>query len=183
MQRKRRRIIHGILVLVAAMLVSGIFGLFFYSFPPQGNAEGADLSYVIGPPYPERLVKVQQLRASGGPTRILISVDPSSDSEESASSLPICNESGVTCGVPDPLKTRGEAAMLTDYAQDHTVHKTVVITFAPQVMRARFIFAKCYSGDFSVIYVDQHLTFSEWAYQYVYQTAGFLKAFVKPCPQ
>lgn len=80
------------------------------------------------------------------------------------------------------MKIKGEARMLTDYAVTHTVHKTVIITFAPQVMRARFIFAKCYKGDVSVISVDQHLTLRDWVYQYVYQTAGFLKAFIKPCP-
>ncbi|SER66986.1 hypothetical protein SAMN05443377_10596 [Propionibacterium cyclohexanicum] len=60
--------------------------------------------------------------------------------------------------------------------------KAVILTFAPQVMRARFIFWKCYPGDFSVVAVDQRLRLRDWVDQSIYQTAGFLKAFVMPCP-
>lgn len=167
-------------VLVLVLLVAA--GLPLYVFPPPGHVGSADLAYVLGPAQPDRIALAEQLRDQGVVSQILVSVGPFG-AGPTAKDLPVCRKKYVTCDVPDPLKTRGEAAMLGDYAATHTVHRTVVITFAPQVMRARFIFAKCYSGDTSVVSVDEHLRLREWAYQYVYQTAGFLKAFVKACPQ
>lgn len=167
---------------VLAFLLLIVLGLPLYVFPPQGQMNTGDVIYVLGPATGERIALAEKLRDQGVASQILVSVSPPGE-YPSATDLPICSQQGVTCSVPDPLKTRGEAAMLADYAQTHTVHRTVVITFAPQVMRARFIFAKCYGGDVSVVSVDQHLSARQWAYQYVYQTAGFLKAFVKSCPQ
>lgn len=167
---------------VLGFLLLIVLGLPLYVFPPQEEVKSADVIYVLGPAMVERTALAEQLRNQGVASQILISISPPGDNPDAAIP-PICKEQGVTCTVPDPLKTRGEAAMLTEYAKTHTVHRTVIITFAPQVMRARFIFAKCYGGDVSVVSVDQHLSARQWAYQYVYQTAGFLKAFVKSCPQ
>lgn len=177
-----RLVVRVVGVVLSGLLLFALLGVPLYVLPPNGSGAEADLIYVLGPPSPGRLKMAEELHEGGDGRSILISVNPSGQ-QLSATDLPMCMERGVTCEIPDPLKTRGEAAMLTDYAKTHTIHKTVILTFTPQVMRARFIFAKCYKGDFSVVAVDEHLRLRDWAYQYLYQTAGFLKAFVKPCPQ
>jgi hypothetical protein len=72
--------------------------------------------------------------------------------------------------------------MPTAYARDHAVTDTVVLTFTPHVARTRYLFAKCYGGDVTVVGVDEHLSLADWVYQYAYQTAAFVKAWLEPCP-
>lgn len=177
----QRLIVWAVRVLLV-MVIAFIAGLPFYVFPPSGSAEGADLIYVIGPATQKRITLAEELRARGIASSILVSVVPEGQFP-TARVLPICSTPDTMCSVPNPLKTRGEAAMLTDYGRTHSVHKTVIITFAPQVIRARFIFAKCYGGQVSVIYVGDKLQLQDWAYQYLYQTAGFVKAIFTPCPE
>lgn len=72
--------------------------------------------------------------------------------------------------------------MLRDFQNPEALeHQVVVVTFKPHVARARYILERCYDGDVAVIGVDQDLTLWDWAYQYVYQTAAFVKAAFSPC--
>lgn len=165
----------GLLVLVA------VAGLPLYVFPPRDAVPAdADLVYVIGPPRAPRLAAAEQLLAESAPDRLLVSV--SAAGALSASDLPVCDDADVTCGTPDPFTTAGEARMLTEYTRTHEVHDPVVVTFTPHVARTRYIFAKCYGSDVTVVGVDEHLGFFDWAYEYLYQTAAFVKAWIVPCP-
>jgi uncharacterized SAM-binding protein YcdF (DUF218 family) len=100
----------------------------------------------------------------------------------SAADLVLCGEDGVTCETPVPFTTAGEARMLSAYARAHPVRDVVVLTFTPHVARTRYILAKCYGGGVQVVGVDEHLDLWGWAYQYAYQTAAFVKAWLEPCP-
>ena len=71
--------------------------------------------------------------------------------------------------------------MLGAYARDHAVQRTIVITFTPHVARTRYIFAKCYPGEVTVVGVDEKLDLYEWAKQYIYQSTAFVKAWLTPC--
>lgn len=174
------RILLGIPILVMSI---ALIGLPLYVFPPQGTPSNADLIYILGPPTKQRVARAEELRREGISTRILVSVAQANSRIYTARQLPICSERDVTCEVPDPLKTRGEASMLSNFTKTHPVHNTAILTFAPQVMRARFIFAKCYKGEVSIVSVREPLGLQDWVFEYVYQTAGFLKATVMPCPK
>lgn len=166
------------MVAIAAILA----GLPLYVFPPQDDPTGADLVYVIGPPDPSRIDLAEQLLDQGA-TAALVSV-PTSDQgapELTESGLSFCRESAVTCRNPVPFTTAGEALMLGDYVAQRDVGTIVVITVTPHVARTRYIFDKCYSGHVSVVGVDQHLSFGDWIYQYAYQSAAFVKAWLAPC--
>lgn len=161
-----------------------IAGLPLYVFPPPGDTAGADLVYVIGPPQQPRIDLAEKLRTAAKPLPALVSVsdDSQGDAVFDASSVGFCSEQGVTCKSPTPFTTKGEAKMLTAYAATHTVGKTVVVTFTPHVARTRYIFAKCYAGDVTVVGVDENLSLADWIYQYAYQSTAFVKAWLAPCP-
>lgn len=161
----------GLVVLVA------VAGLPVYVFPPAATIEPSDVVYVIGPPTKTRMQLAQRLLDDGMARQLLVSV-PS----DWRGLLDVCADDGATCESPHPFTTKGEALLLTKYAQTHEASKTIVITFTPHVARTRFIFAKCYGGDVTVVGVDEHLTFFDWVHQYAYQTAAFAKAILRPCP-
>mgnify|MGYP001202549073 CR=1 FL=1 len=174
------------LALVVAVAAIAVAGLPVYVFPPQGDPTGADLVYVIGPPEPPRLELAAAIRDTDGHVPLLVSVSDSraghGEQLFDAAALDVCRRRGSTCRTPVPFTTSGEAALLRSYATTHDVDKTVVITFTPHVARTRYVFAKCYGGDVSVVGVDTDLSPLDWAYQYLYQSAAFVKAWLTPCP-
>lgn len=182
--RRRRRAAGLFIGIVAVVVALAVAGLPLYVFPPQGDPRGADLVYVIGPPSVERTSLAEQLRRAPTPLPVLISVSGpgTADARLIPAGIPLCHDLGVTCHEPSPFTTMGEARMLRAYAVSHHVGKTVILTFTPHVARTRYIFDKCYGGDVTVVGVDEHLSLLDWAYQYAYQTAAFVKAWATPCP-
>lgn len=173
-------------IVVAACAAVAIAGLPLYVFPAQGQVPAdADLVYVIGPPNGPRVAAAERLR-DDGLVHALVSVAAAPDPARgfiTASDLPLCAEPDVTCESPVPFTTAGEARMLEGYARGHDVAGTVVLTFTPHVARTRYIFAKCSDEDVTVVGVDERLDLWSWAYQYLYQTAAFAKAWIQPCPE
>lgn len=182
---RRYRAIRATLIAAVALVAAVVIaGLPLYVFPPPGDADGADLVYVIGPPRAPRIDVAEQLRGNHQSLPLLVSVSSAKSAETTftATRLAVCHDAHVTCETPAPFTTKGEAKMLSEYAAKHTVGKTVVITFTPHVARTRYIFAKCYAGDVTVVGVDEHLSLADWIYQYAYQTVAFVKAWANPCP-
>ncbi|WP_136588021.1 YdcF family protein [Microbacterium hydrothermale] len=184
--RLGRAIRRTLLALVIAVVAIVIAGLPVYVFPPQGDPTGADLVYVIGPPQPQRLELAAAIRDTDGHVPLLISVSDSragrGDSSFDADAVDECRQAGATCTTPEPFTTAGEARLLTAYIARQPAAETVVITYTPHVARTRYIFAKCYPGDVTVVGVDTPMTPADWAFQYAYQTAAFVKAWITPCP-
>ena len=86
---------------------------------------------------------------------------------------------GVHCFVPDPpttLKGR-ELRRLASQCGWHTV---IVITFGPHISRARYILERCFGGDLVMFASPAHLSAPRWAFEYVYQTAGYLRTVPQP---
>lgn len=84
------------------------------------------------------------------------------------------------CFIPDPPTTRGEAEELRRLATAYGWRKVIVVTFRPHISRARFILERCFSGDLIMVESPSELTRSDWAYEYAYQTAGFIRALLSP---
>lgn len=184
--RAGSRLLRLALFLAIATVAAAGAGLPVFVFPPQGDPTNADLVFVIGPPEQQRLALAAAVRAVDVHAPLLISVSDSraghGEQRFDASALEVCRGRGVTCASPDPFTTAGESRLLRHYAAAHETRKTVVITFTPHVARTRYIFAKCYAGDVTVVGVDTDMTLLDWAYEYAYQGAAFVKAWFSPCP-
>jgi hypothetical protein len=165
--------------LIALIAIFVAVGIPLYVFPAQDEIGKADLVFVIGPPRPERIALERSLREQGVAEQSLIST--SLVGGFTADKMRVCTKPAVWCEHPDPYTTKGEAANLARFAPEHGVESTIVITFAPHVARARYIFAKCYGGDVSVVAVEKQLDLAEWIYQFAYQSAAFVKAWLTPC--
>jgi hypothetical protein len=84
----------------------------------------------------------------------------------------------ITCFVPDPDTTRGEARGLSRLARERGWADVVVVTSTFHVSRARLIVGRCYTGRLRMVQSDERSGVLAWGYQLVYQTGGFLKAAV-----
>jgi uncharacterized SAM-binding protein YcdF (DUF218 family) len=88
----------------------------------------------------------------------------------------------LVCTLPDPPTTSGEAHDLNSLAAKYGWRRVIVVTFRPHISRARFILEKCFDGELIMVESPAKISISRWLYEYVYQTAGYLKALVNnPC--
>ncbi len=87
----------------------------------------------------------------------------------------------VTCFDPEPRTTRGEGRELARLARAHNWHRVIVVTFTPHISRARYILEKCWPGELLFADPQPDLSVARWAYDYVYQSAGYLKAYFEDC--
>ena len=82
----------------------------------------------------------------------------------------------VICFEPDPLTTRGEARELGRLAQEHGWTRVAVTTSVYHLSRSRMIVGRCFDGTLLMLPSGEHTSAAKWAYEWVYQTAGFVKA-------
>jgi hypothetical protein len=86
----------------------------------------------------------------------------------------------VDCITPDPPTTKGEGRELRRLAEKYNWRTVIVVAFRPHISRARFILKSCFDGDLVMVTSPAHLSAARWVYQYVYQTAGYVRAVLEP---
>jgi DUF218 domain len=86
----------------------------------------------------------------------------------------------LRCFVPDPPTTKGEARELRRLAAKYDWRTVIVVTFRPHISRARFILEHCFTGDLVMVASPADLSAPRWAFEYLYQTAGYARAVLEP---
>jgi uncharacterized SAM-binding protein YcdF (DUF218 family) len=56
----------------------------------------------------------------------------------------------------------------------------IVVTFRPHISRARYILEHCFDGDLIMVESPSDLSVPRWAFEYAYQTAGYVRAVLQP---
>jgi hypothetical protein len=84
----------------------------------------------------------------------------------------------VTCFVPDPATTRGEAEELRRLVAKNGWDDVIVMTPRFHVSRARMIVRRCYQGRLAMVAAPRQYSALTWIYQFGYQTAGYAKAYL-----
>lgn len=82
----------------------------------------------------------------------------------------------VTCFAPAPSTTQGEAQRIRELAQERGWTSIVVVTGVYHVSRARWIISRCFPGRISMTAPATRPGPLGWAYQYLYQSAAYVKA-------
>jgi uncharacterized SAM-binding protein YcdF (DUF218 family) len=84
----------------------------------------------------------------------------------------------VECFDPSPRSTLGEGRELERLARERGWRSVIVVTYPPHVSRARYIMSRCFDGELIMSAAPLRLSVPEWAWMYVYQSAGYAKAFL-----
>jgi uncharacterized SAM-binding protein YcdF (DUF218 family) len=92
----------------------------------------------------------------------------------------VCNHPpagwSVTCFVPEPGTTRGEAEYVRDLAARYGWTNLIVVTSRFHISRARLILKRCLSGEVQLVAAPESISVGQWLYQYAYQSAGYVRA-------
>ncbi len=162
-------------------MVASVAGLWPVYVRPQVDVPAkADAILVLGGAHDGREKLGLRLASEGYAPRVLFS-DPY---ENSALVNRICHSRysfQVTCFDPSPRTTRGEGRELAELAASQGWRRVIVITFTPHISRARYVLGKCWDGEVLMVDPQPRLSVARWAYDYVYQSAGYVKAVFEDC--
>jgi uncharacterized SAM-binding protein YcdF (DUF218 family) len=184
--RKKRLFFRSIAVVATLAIVWAVAGIFLYVAPPSDEPQHADVLFVLGPP-DQRMVYAEQLMQQGYAPTLAVSSPVDKDGRFEASICDAQRSYRVICFKTDPFTTQGEARALKNLSAQYGWRSANVLTAQFHVTRARVIVRRCYLGDLHMIADRRSLPVislinptDSWAYQYLYQTAAFVKVAIHP---
>jgi uncharacterized SAM-binding protein YcdF (DUF218 family) len=179
--RFRRRAWQWFVGVVVSIVVLVLAGVPVYVRPQVDQLRKADAIVVLGGPGYARYKLGLQLAEQGWAPTVLAS---EAGGTEDPWLTKFCRTPRravlVNCFSPEPATTRGEARELRTQAAEHHWRTVIVVTFRPHVSRARFIVQRCFPGDVVMVASPPEPSIGKWAYQYLYQTAGYVRALIQP---
>ncbi|MDV6292736.1 YdcF family protein [Rhodococcus aetherivorans] len=163
------------------MIAASIGGVPVYVRPQTDPLRPADAIFVLGGEDWRRHMLGVELGAAGWAPNVVLSYPDG----------PGANWAGEMCGtvhpgfeldcfLPDPPTTRGEARELRRRATQNGWKRVIVVTFTPHISRARFILQRCFDGELIMVASPVEMWPWKWVSEYVYQTAGYVKAELDP---
>jgi hypothetical protein len=179
--RRRHRIPRLVLWLCLPLTVTAIAGLPMYVRPQADQLRHADAMLILGGFGDPRYSFGLDLAAQGWAPNLVVSHPPGASDvwERNFCGTPR-PRLDLHCFVPDPPTTKGEALELRRLASQYGWRTVIVVTFRPHISRARFILEHCFDGDVVMVASPAHIPLSRWAFEYVYQTAGYVRAALEP---
>ena len=178
---RRRPRIRWVVVPVCLLLIAAVIsGLPVYVRPQVDPLRHADAILVLGGEGFSRYPFGIDLGMQGWAPKVVLS-NPGTDNEWLTKA---CNtpHSGIEldCFAPDPPTTLGEGRELRRLAERYGWRSVIVVTFTPHISRARFILQRCFEGELIMVASPTHISLLDWTFEYVYQTAGYLRAALQP---
>jgi uncharacterized SAM-binding protein YcdF (DUF218 family) len=148
--------------------------------PAHDAVSKADAIVVLGPPKAQnRFPEALRLAEQGYASNLVVSVNLSvPDIKRMCANPP--DGLHMVCFNPVPATTRGEAREIKALADRNGWHRVIVVTSTYHISRARMIVQRCYHGDLLMVPASGSISPGDWAFQYLYQTAGYAKALVMP---
>jgi len=184
--RKKRLFFRSLAVLAALAIFWAVAGIFLYVAPPSDQPKHADVLFVLGPP-DQRMVYAEQLMQQGYAPTLAVSSPVDKDGRFESDICGAQRSYRIICFHSDPFTTQGEARALKNLSDQYGWKSANVLTAQFHVTRAQVIVARCYTGDLHMVADRMDLPFVSltnptysWAYQYLYQTAAFIKVAIHP---
>jgi len=171
------------LVVSACVLVTAavIGGLPVYGRPQIDPLRHADAILILGGAYWGRYPFGLDLGSKGWAPNLVVS-NPNGANDPWLTDYCATPHPGfdLHCFVPDPPTTKGEGRELRRLAGQYGWRTVIVVTFRPHISRARFILEQCFDGDLVMVASPARISVPRWAFEYAYQTAGYLRAALQP---
>lgn len=183
---RKKRLLRPVAVIAAFAIFWAVAGIFLYVAPPADQPKHADVLFVLGPP-DDRISYAEQLMHRGYAHTLAVSSPIGKDGRFEAAICGAQRSYRIICFKPDPFTTQGEARALKNLSDQYGWKSANVLTAQFHVTRARVIVNRCYTRDLHMVADRKSLPLisltdptSSWAYQYLYQTAAFVKVAVHP---
>lgn len=178
--RWRRRVL--LAVIAIAVLTTGFLtaGWRVYMHPQTDPLRPADAIVVLGGTPYERFDVGLDLAKRGYAPYLLIAQSTGANDRNMDKYCKGHFTFTVSCFIPDPWTTEGEAQEIRAKAQELGWHHIIVITFTPHVSRARYIVGKCFDGELTMVASPTPSGVAFWSWMFIRQSGSYVKAFLTP---
>ena len=179
---RRRRWIRRFIASACLLLIAAVIGgLPVYVRPQIDPLRHADAIFILGGYGDLRYSFGLELGMQGWAPKVVVS-NPRGKDDPWLTDYCATRYAGfdLKCFSPDPPTTKGEGRELQRLASQFGWRTVIVVTFRPQISRARFILEHCFDGDLVMVASPDHLPADRWAFEYGYQTAGYARAVLEP---
>lgn len=167
--------------MLSVVLLAALAGVPVYVLPQTDPLRHADAILILGGYEYDRYVTGLELGAAGWAPNVVVS-NPNGARDPWMTEY--CRtphrEFKLYCFLPEPATTAGEAQEFRRLADENGWRTAIVVTFRPHVSRARFIVQQCFDGAVIMVASPPALPLVRWVYEYLYQTAGYVKAVLQP---
>ncbi|MDH6242420.1 hypothetical protein [Mycobacterium sp. OTB74] len=178
---RRHRLLRWIALVSNLVLAAGIAGLPVYVHPQVDQLRHADAIMILGGYKYDRYVLGFQLGSEGWAPNVVASNPIGPDDPWLTDYCKKPNRDyKLYCIIPNPRTTAGETQALNHLATVNHWHSIIVVTFTPQISRARFILQQCLHAQLIMVASGPQPSLARWIYEYPYQTAGYVKALLDP---
>jgi uncharacterized SAM-binding protein YcdF (DUF218 family) len=179
--RRRQSFRRALVSVCLLLIVAVIAGLPVYVRPQVDRLRHADAILILGGPKNYRYKFGFDLGAQGWAPNVVVS-NPTEGHDRWLARACAAPHLGfrLYCFAPDPPTTKGEGRELRRLAAQHGWRTVIVVTLRPHISRARFILKQCFDGELVMVAIPTHLSIPIWAFHYVYQTAGYVRAVLQP---
>lgn len=177
----RRSLRRWTVALCLTVCVAAIAGFPVYIRPQVDPLRQADAIVILGGVGYQRYTFGLDLGAQGWAPNVVVS-NPRGAQDQWLTSYCAAPHPAfhLYCFVPDPPTTRGEGRELRRLALQHGWRTIIVVTFRPHISRARFILEQCFDGGIVMVASPTSVSPPRWAFEYAYQTAGYLRQLAQP---
>ncbi|MBN7303165.1 YdcF family protein [Mycobacteroides abscessus subsp. bolletii] len=175
---RQRRIL--LVCITVTVLLAGFItaGWRVYMNPQTDPLRPADAIVVLGGTPYERFDVGLDLAKRGYAPYLLISQSTGADDRNMDKYCKGHFTFTVSCFIPDPWTTEGEAQEIRSKAQKLGWHHIIVITFTPHVSRARYIVGKCFDGELTMVASPAPSGVAFWSWMFIRQSGSYVKAFL-----
>jgi uncharacterized SAM-binding protein YcdF (DUF218 family) len=171
-----------VVVSVCLLLIAAVIGgLPVYVRPQIDQLRRADAILILGGAYYDRYPFGFDLASKGWAPTVVVS-NPKGSKDPWLTQVCAAPQArpNLHCFIPDPPTTKGEARELRRLAAQYHWRTVIVVTFRPHISRARFILEHCFDGDLIMVASPAQISLLRWAFEYVYQTVGYVRAALQP---
>lgn len=180
--RRLQRLLWGTtLVVVLALAAVGGAGYLLFGGDQQDPLRKVDAIIVLGGEHDGREEYGIRLAQEGWSKNVVLSNPYDHDRTMRELCGTRVGDISVTCEVPVPSTTRGEAIFTERLAKQHGWSSVIVISWGYHLTRSRYIFDRCYSGETVMRAVPRAYDYgpADWELIYLYQFFGTAKAVVQ----
>jgi uncharacterized SAM-binding protein YcdF (DUF218 family) len=172
----RRPIARAVVVMLTILLLGILAGFPVYVRPQLDRLRHADVILVLGGYGNARYADGLELAEAHWAPNLVFSAP---DGSRNPFVAKLCDQHhldfALSCFVPDPGTTIGEARDFGALAAKHGWHSAIVVTYRPHISRARYNLHQCFAGDLIMVVSPPRRSLAQWAYEYAYQTAAFVR--------
>lgn len=164
---------------LALVLAWSVFAYVFVIDPSADQPRRSDAIVVLGPLIDSKFQQAIDLARRLDIPEVVLSVGSTPTEITSPRCTKFTEAPHISCFVPDPFTTRGEAREIGQLAKTRHWHNVLVLSPTFQLSRARILIKRCYSGDLQMVETPIAQNVWGWMNTLVYQTGATIKALVE----